>query len=123
MRRPAPAINCASSPECGATGDECHLYSVVAGIATLYSFACTNRGVVRPAPSLSTGAGVRAWTRISESRSRQLPAIRGSRSDGHEHPVHLRVFGNRAALGPAVRLSEGNPGCPGAAHSSYVRAN
>src|SRR5271165_2027890 len=72
--------------------------TVVAGIAPLSSFARSDRGIVSPAASLSAGAGVRARPGVSESRERQLPAIRSARCYRHEHPVHFRVFGNRVAL-------------------------
>ena len=54
-------------------------------------------------------------------RQRQLPPVHRARRHRHDGALHVHLFRHRHALGPPVRLPQGNAGRPRVAHSDHDR--
>ena len=104
-----------------AVSDERGLHPVAAGTEALPAVAGADRRLARPADAVPARARLRPRAGLPAGRRGQLPAVRRARRDRHDDPVHLDLLRRRPAVGPAVRVPEGDAGRAGAAHPDHDR--
>src|SRR5580698_9509754 len=99
-----PKISCGKWRRCfaGEAGDERDLYLMAARSEKIQPVASADYRVAWPAAFVFAGAGLRPGARVPESRRGKLLAIYGAGHCRNGDPVHLRVFRNRSAVGPAI---------------------
>src|SRR5580704_14784130 len=106
-------ISCGRWRRCFAeeAGDERDLYSVAAGSKKIQQVAGADYCLHGPAAFVFVGARFRTGSRVSESRRWKLLAVHGAGDCGNVGVIHVGVFWNRAAVGPAVWFLKRDAGC------------
>src|SRR5882757_7729215 len=123
MKPRPPPISYGKSPKCGATADECNLYSLAARTEALHSLESANYGVPGTTVVVFAGARFRLWTGISKSWKRRLSAIFVARNHQHVDFVYLDIFRHCHVVGPAIWVLKRNAGSARTSYSDYARAD
>src|SRR5580698_9639739 len=121
-----PKISCGRWRRCfaGEAGDERNLYFVAARSEKIQPVAGADYCIARPAAFVFAGARLRPRADVpTGGRQRELFAVHSARNHRDVRALYFRVFGNCAAMGPAVWIFERDAGGAGAAHSHHDRAD
>src|SRR4051812_36349080 len=115
-RRPT---RCGKWRRCGGAEDERDLYPVASGAEAIRPVPGPNHRLTRPAAPLPPGPGLWPEPGVSARGRGELSPVHGTRRDWDDDSLYFDLLRNVPALGPPVRISQGDTGCTGAENPDH----